>query len=100
MRAEQSYGDLCYTKQVDASLPGVTNYFIPVYGPANAANVSGEESPVMIWWFFDSRGGLTVDGRVPSFVDNRVVEWFRNESQRMQSKWGELPSLVFVHIPT
>lgn len=99
LQVEQSYGDLCYTKQVDAQLPGVTNYFIPIYGVENAT-VTGKEKPVMIWWFFDSRGGRTTAGKVPSYVDDKVVEWFRNENSNLQSKWGQLPSLVFVHIPT
>lgn len=99
MRAEQSYGESCYTSLADSSLPGVTNYFIPVYGMENAT-ISGEEKPVMIWWFFDSRGGRTVDGKVPAYVDDKVVEWFRNENSNIRSKWGQLPSLVFVHIPT
>jgi len=99
LRTEQSYGDLCYTKQVDPELPGVTNYFIPIYPPKSATPIA-EEKPVMIWWFFDSRGGKTKTGRVPDYVDTKVVDWFKNENRRLQSKWGPLPSLVFVHIPT
>ncbi|KAG4067429.1 hypothetical protein HA402_009666 [Bradysia odoriphaga] len=99
LRAEQSYGQSCYTTQADPSLPGVTNYFIPIYGQENAT-IAGKEKPVMVWWFFDSRGGRTVDGKVPEYVDESVVEWFRNENSNIRSKWGQLPSLVFVHIPT
>lgn len=97
---EQSYGELCYTKPVDDNLPGVTNYFIPIYG-AESSTLTEKEKPVMIWWFFDSRGGRSPTGsRLPGYVDDKVVEWFRNENSNLQSKWGQLPSLVFVHIPT
>lgn len=99
LRTEQSYGDLCYTKQVDPELPGVTNYFIPIYPPQNDSTTAGEK-PVMIWWFFDSQGGRTYAGAEPNYVDSKVVHWFRSENKRLQSKWGQLPSLVFVHIPT
>lgn len=100
MRAEQSYGDLCYTKQIDVKLPGVTNYFIPIYGQENIT-AGKQEKPVMIWWFFDSRGGRNANGQtIPKFVDNKVVQWFRNENKIIKSKWGDLPSLVFVHVPT
>lgn len=98
---------------MDKELPGVTNYYIPVYPPLkngngdgndenddNVDDYGGEEKPVMIWWFFDSQGGFSKDGREPQFVDDKVVQWFRNENDRLQSKWGQLPSLVFVHIPT
>lgn len=95
LQAEQSYGDLCYTKPVDLNLPGVTNYYIPIYG---LENTSAEERPLMIWWFFDSRGGRGPAGE-PEYVDTKVVEWFTNENNRIKSKWGQLPSLVFVHIP-
>lgn len=99
LRAEQSYGKSCYTSQADVNLPGVTNYFIPVYGIDNGTTAD-KEKPVMIWWFFDSRGGRTAENRIPEYVDDTVVEWFRNENNNIRSKWGEVPSLVFVHIPT
>lgn len=98
LRTEQSYGNLCYTKQVNLSLPGVTNYYIPIYPSKNGT--TAEERPVMIWWFFDSQGGFTNAGREPEYVDAKVVQWFKNENNRLKSKWGRLPSLVFVHIPT
>ncbi|CAL8096258.1 unnamed protein product [Orchesella dallaii] len=97
LQAEQSYGDLCYTKQVRTDLPGVTNYFIPIYAAEN--DTIEEEQPVMIWWFFDSQGGRNQFGQQPHYIDQNVVEWFRNESQRLRSEWGMLPSLVFFHIP-
>lgn len=99
LAAEQSYGNLCYTKQIDPKLPGVTNYYIPIYGLENTSiSAEVEERPVMIWWFFDSRGGRGPAGE-PEYVDTRVVDWFTNENSFLKSKWGQLPSLVFVHIP-
>jgi len=103
LKAEQTYGELCYTTQMNPSLPGVTNYYIPVYAPQNATNSSSaneNEKPVMIWWFLDSQGGWNLAGRQPYYIDQAVVNWFRNESRRMEAEWGLLPSLMFFHIPT
>lgn len=109
LQTEQSYGEeLCYTKQLNPDLPGVSNYYIPIYPPAEhkvkTINENGvseqEEIPVMLWWFLDSRGGYTLSGREPFYIDPAVVHWFGNESRRLQEQWGPLPSLVFVHIPT
>lgn len=101
LKAEQSYGDLCYTRPVNLNLPGVTNYYIPIYGSENTS-ISAEEKPLMIWWFFDSRGGRGPDLEYLyeyEYVDSKVVEWFTTENNRIKCKWGQLPSLVFVHIP-
>ncbi|KAJ6633816.1 putative inactive purple acid phosphatase 16 [Pseudolycoriella hygida] len=100
LAAEQSYGDLCYTKQGNARIEGVTNYYIPIYGPQKDNATTATENPVMIWWFFDSRGGRTNKSKVPAYVHDTAVEWFRYENRNLQAQWGQLPSFVFVHIPT
>lgn len=107
LHTEQSYGGhLCYTKQLNPDLPGVSNYYIPIYPPEHKGKMNSEngstdqeEIPVMLWWFLDSRGGYTLNGREPFYIDPAVVHWFGNESRRLQDKWGSLPSLVFFHIP-
>ena len=96
LEVEQSYGDLCYTQRMNPDLPGVTNYYIPIYPPANSTN---EEVPVMIWWFFDSQGGRNQFGQQPHYIDPAVIDWFKRENQQLRTVWGGLPSLVFFHIP-
>jgi hypothetical protein len=78
----------------NASVPGVTNYYLPIYPP-------GEEqsTPVMIWWFFDSQGGRDNNGQQPHYIDPLVIAWFKEENQKLKGLWGPLPSLVFFHIP-
>lgn len=91
LAAEQSYGDLCFTQNMTPDLGedvGVTNYFVPVFPPTGSR-------PVMLLWFFDSRGGL----KVPFYVDPKVVQWFRKEVARLRELWGPLPSFAFMHIP-
>lgn len=90
------------TQMVFGNESGVTNYYLPVY-PS-----TGGDSPCMILWFFDSRGGflyqqLNASGDQigqPDWVDQSVVDWFKTENADLTSKYGELPSLAFVHIPT
>ncbi|KAG4078356.1 hypothetical protein HA402_013066 [Bradysia odoriphaga] len=96
LEAEQKF-EQSYTFQMNASLPGVTNYYLLIY-PANT------DEPVMIWWFFDSQGGRTDDGTTgkgqqPEHIDPAVVAWFKDEQTVLKKQWGQLPSLVFFHIP-
>jgi len=84
-----------YTQHGDEKMAGLTNYFIPVY-----AHAGGGETPLVILWFFDSRGGFDPTGVKPSTIDETVVEWFRTESQRITDTWGRIPALAFFHIPT
>ena len=81
---------------------GVSNYYLPVYGPDGTA-------PELVLWFFDSRGGFHFQERDatgrrigrPDWVDVRVVDWFRQENMQLTRRWGRaIPSLAFVHIPT
>lgn len=84
---------------------GVTNYYLPVYGPG-----CGEPEcvPELLLWFFDSRGGfqyqeskddLSARPRA-SWVDKSVVDWYRKTQADLRKRYGKhLPSLAFVHIP-
>ncbi|KAJ6634876.1 putative inactive purple acid phosphatase 16, partial [Pseudolycoriella hygida] len=96
LKAEQKFQQ-SYTLQMNASLPGVTNYYLPIYPP-------DKDEPVMIFWFFDSQGGRTDDGSTgkgqqPEHIDSAVISWFKEESKQVARQWGYLPSLVFFHIP-
>lgn len=90
---------LCYTKQMIPELPGVTNFFIPVYAPESNGQPDPNEKPIMLWWFLDSQGGQDKNGQQPHYIDQAVVDWYGNESRRMQAEWGVLPALMFFHIP-
>lgn len=62
-------------------------------------------SPVLILWFFDSRGGFSLGAnstRVPDWVDPSVAEWIVSETRAMNAAWGPAENrgaLAFVHIP-
>ncbi|KAJ8609451.1 hypothetical protein MRB53_039122 [Persea americana] len=82
---------------------GVSNYYLPVY-PSN-----GSDTPSLILWFFDSRGGnyyqeMTADGGLvgqPDWVDQSVVDWFTDTNNALVSQYQKtIPSVAFVHIPT
>ena len=90
--------DLCYTKRMNSSLPGITNYYLLVYG--------AEDVPAVILWFFDSRGGSSyqhspadVDD-IPNWVSPETTCWFTKTHGQLRRKYGKaIPSVAFVHIP-
>jgi len=82
---------------------GVTDYYLPVYGPGSS------NTPELILWFFDSRGGFYFQRRdargngvgQPDWVDISVVRWFQQTTAELTQRHGRrIPSLAFVHIPT
>jgi hypothetical protein len=94
---EESKHSLSHTKHSPSGMPGITNYYLPLYGRSGLV-------PVAILWFLDSQGGLPFQTApyleiLPSWVDAEIVAWFRAENEAIQLRWGELPSLLFVHIP-
>ena len=85
---------------------GVSNYYLPVYGSDDRDSTG---APEMLLWFFDSRGGsyfqeLDSSGNEvgqPNWVDVSVVDWFKRTNAELVQKYRKnIPSLVFVHIPT
>ncbi|KAJ5131655.1 hypothetical protein N7448_005813 [Penicillium atrosanguineum] len=85
---------------------GVSNYYLPVYGSDDESSTG---APELLLWFFDSRGGyyyqeLDTAGNViaqPNWVDVGVVDWFKKTNEELVKKYHKnIPSLVFVHIPT
>jgi len=90
--AESEYAN-SYTQHGPTDVVGLTNYFLPIYPQEG-------ETPALILWFFDSRGGFDPSGIKPSNVDETVVAWFKVEDQKISDQWGKLPALAFFHIPT
>ncbi|CAI4212058.1 unnamed protein product [Parascedosporium putredinis] len=97
-QAESRY-ELCYTESGDHSLPGITNYYLPVW-------TAESKSPALILWFFDSRGGASYQGSppdvddIPNWVAPEVASWFSNAQSQLRREYGEdIPGVAFVHIP-
>lgn len=84
--------------------PGTSNYYLPVYDPdcPTGKDSNGKScTPELLLWFFDSRAGLYSDGRFRgNWVDSTVVKWFTETSASLAKKFGKIPALAFVHIPT
>ncbi|SPO04550.1 related to DNA repair exonuclease SIA1 [Cephalotrichum gorgonifer] len=91
----------------DPSLPGLTNYFLPI------AHRPDTGRPSAILWFFDSRGGrksLEAGGTgrvgdegdlIDKWVGPQTASWFLTTHALLAREHGRvLPSLAFVHIPT
>jgi len=99
LATEQQYPN-AYTRHGGEGLPGTTNYFVPIYAPQNTSDTTEAETPAVILWFFDSRGGRKPGGTFPATVHDNVVQWFRNESEKIKATWGPVPSYAFFHYPT
>lgn len=95
---EESKYDSSYTRHSPSGVPGVTNYYLLIH-PSE-----GSQNPVAILWFFDSQGGFPFQGlkdpeSVPDWVSPPIVTWFLSCQNALRKKWGDIPSLAFVHIP-
>lgn len=97
---ETSQAPLSYTRHSPAGVGGAGgpgNYWVPVY------EMETDTSPVLVMWFFDSRGGVNTDGTpIPDWVDESVARWIEEETEAMDAAWGSADSrsaLAFVHIP-
>lgn len=87
---------------------GDTNYYLPVYSSKCTPSYYGNCTPMLLLWFFDSRGGFEFQrldasgdyvGR-PNWVDAQVVDWFRNTSVSLAHQYNRsIPSLAFVNQP-
>lgn len=94
---QESAHCLSYTRHSVQGVPGVTNYFLPIFPHVG-------DKPVAILWFFDSEGGSPFQGRqdpssIPNWVSHPTISWFQKTQRIMKQKWGQLPSIAFVHIP-
>ncbi|KAF9041456.1 Metallo-dependent phosphatase-like protein [Panaeolus papilionaceus] len=99
---EQKVAPLSYTRAAPKGVGGAGgpgNYWVPIY-----RNIR-DMSPVLVLWFFDSRGGFSPGSdstAVPDWVDASVGDWIKSESRLMEEVWGPSTSrsaLAFVHIP-
>ncbi|KAF4616807.1 hypothetical protein D9613_008404 [Agrocybe pediades] len=79
---------------------GPGNYWVPVY------RNDKDHAPILILWFFDSRGGFSPNPDsvpVPDWVDSSVASWIESESAAMEAVWGPADeargAVAFVHIP-
>ncbi|KAJ3815094.1 Metallo-dependent phosphatase [Lentinula aff. lateritia] len=116
---EQQVAPLTYTRVAPAGVGGVEgpgNYWVPVYEKASGIDQSLnsttynsiehlDPSPVLVLWFFDSRGGFSYGDNstaIPDWVDESVAAWIEGESATMNDAWGPAENrgaLAFVHIP-
>jgi len=99
---EQEVAPLSYTRMAPRGVGGTGgpgNYWVPIYRRKNDA------APVLILWFFDSRGGFSAgpnSTRLPDWVDESVGGWIQSETEAMDAAWGSAEkrgALAFVHIP-
>ena len=104
LNREQKYPNARTQRMVANEDAGVSNYYLPVYPSSGPAT-----KPVLILWFFDSRGGFYYQRTndtgdpigQPDWVDQRVVEWFlQTNAELTQFHGAAIPSMAFVHIPT
>ncbi|KAF8157071.1 Metallo-dependent phosphatase-like protein [Crassisporium funariophilum] len=99
---EQKVAPMSYTRLAPNGVGGTEgpgNYWVPIYSKAQ------DRAPILILWFFDSRGGFSPNPNsvpVADWVDASVAHWIQSETQAMEKAWGPADSraaLAFVHIP-
>ncbi|KAJ5320301.1 hypothetical protein PENANT_c010G05414 [Penicillium antarcticum] len=101
--AETRHANSLTESKVFGPKAGITNYYLPVFSHRAAPT----DKPVLILWFFDSKGGhyYQPEGtggpsvKRPSWIDESVVDWFTDTESKIKDKWGVIPSLAFYHIP-
>ncbi len=105
---EQKYPYALTTSMFQSKLAGVSNYYLEVYSSTSSPFDNPFETPEVILWFFDSRGGNYYQETTPAgdevpqpdWVDQSVVAWFKLTSSALAVKYGRtIPSLAFYHIP-
>ncbi|KAI0794828.1 Metallo-dependent phosphatase [Abortiporus biennis] len=100
---EQKVAPLSYTRTAPPGVGGEFGpgtYWVPVYAGTQA------KKPILILWFFDSRGGFSPGANsqpVPDWVDSTVATWIDQQTSIMNTAWGPAEnnraSMAFVHIP-
>lgn len=104
---ERQFSNAKTTQMVFGEGIGTTNYYLPVYGSNCTSGLNNSCTPKLLLWFFDSRGGVDFqqgddsNGPRPNWVDESVVDWFKNTSTSLSNLHNKtIPSLAFVHHPT
>lgn len=94
---EKKYAN-SYTQHGPAGTNGVTNYVLPILPPNRTR---GNQRPVALLWFFDSRGGseyqslpANVDN-IDNYVSNDTVSWYRSVQADMQVRFQPFLNLIF-----
>lgn len=100
---EQEVAPLSYTRLAPPGVGGEYgpgNYWVPVYEHVD------DPAPILVMWFFDSRGGFSYGANSvanPDWVDSTVATWIENETAFMDAVWGPAgdtrAAIAFVHIP-
>ncbi|KIJ35245.1 hypothetical protein M422DRAFT_262414 [Sphaerobolus stellatus SS14] len=97
---EQLVAPLSYTRVAPPGVGGEGgpgNYWVPIYKNKQ------DHAPLLVLWFFDSRGGFRQnETNLPDWVDETVADWIASETQEMNRAWGpgeQRAALAFVHIP-
>ncbi|KAF8579654.1 Metallo-dependent phosphatase [Ramaria rubella] len=97
---EQLVAPLSYTRVAPPGVGGEEgpgNYWVPVY------QNDRDNEPILVLWFFDSRGGFRKNlTNLPDWVDASVADWIASETEVMDKAWGppeNRAALAFVHIP-
>ncbi|KAF5354531.1 hypothetical protein D9758_011240 [Tetrapyrgos nigripes] len=110
IKREQSVAPLSYTRTAPPGIGGDDQhgpgtYWVPVYPTQDA------QTPCLILWFFDSRGGFANTSEpnpsnpqgVDDWVHESVAGWIEDEVSKMDAAWGSgeesRAALAFVHIP-
>ncbi|KAJ5963585.1 uncharacterized protein N7479_003461 [Penicillium vulpinum] len=103
-KAEHKYPNSLTQSRVSGEKAGITNYYLPVFSHGQ----SNTSTPVLLLWFFDSKGGhyYKKEGeggppiKRPSWIDESVVDWFKETNSELKEEYGKvIPSLAFYHIP-
>ncbi|KDR72673.1 hypothetical protein GALMADRAFT_142967 [Galerina marginata CBS 339.88] len=102
IQRELKVAPLSYTRMAPRGVGGVEgpgNYWVPIFRDAQ------DRAPILVLWFFDSRGGFSPNPDsepLPDWVDESVAAWIQSESLAMEKAWGPAESraaVAFVHIP-
>ena len=78
---EIKYQNSLTTSMISSTKAGITNYYLPVY-PHNGSN----DAPLLILWFFDSRGGHYPTGRGKITVSGTRGDWVDNDVRLLPSR--------------
>ncbi|CCL99776.1 uncharacterized protein FIBRA_01798 [Fibroporia radiculosa] len=88
IQREQLVASLSYTRTAPPGVGGESGpgtYWVPVYRRMS------DPTPILILWFFDSRGGFSPGPNstpVPDWVDESVAGWIQEQTKLMDLAWG------------
>lgn len=78
----------------DESIPGGSNYYVPVYSSKDPNTVA------MNIWFFDSQHTECLGVAGFGCVAHEAVHWYLETSRRLEKEQGgKKPGVAFMHIP-